>query len=109
MSSGTFVNKQKTEYSVLCGRVTVSPTVLRLTSASNGLPGASNVAPGTYRVVSTVDCYFIQTNGGTVTTANASFLPAGTIELLPFIAEHNNIVAITDGGTGYLQLTKLGR
>jgi len=106
MPSNNYLGKSRVEYDRLAGKLTAAPSVLRITSASNGLPAA--LGNGVYRIVADVDVYVRQCNATmTVATTNASLLPSGTIEFIGVTASARNIVGITGGGSGYLYATKL--
>lgn len=100
-------NKTDAEHKILCGKLTAPPSLLRVTSASNGLPAV--LTRGMYRVVSTCDAWIRQCNATmTVATSNASFLGAGTREYLACENDGDtNVVGITDGGSGYVHITRL--
>lgn len=106
MPSNTYIGKSRAEYDRLAGQLTAAPVLLRLTSASNGLP--AGLPRGIYRLVADCDCYVRQCNSTmTVATANATLLPSGVVEFTGVTASAQNIVGITGGASGYLYATRL--
>ena len=89
------------------GVVNAAPTRLRITSTSNSIA----MTAGYYRVAPTCDVYYRQhaSNTYTVAVANASFLAGGAVEHIPFDSGTTNVAAITDGGSGYIYFTALGK
>lgn len=100
-------NKIDGEYAVLCGDFSVSPTKLRLTSASNALSTA--LSTGFYRMTSDTACYISMAAGAhEASTTNAIYLPADVVEIVPCDGTKTNVAAVSSGGDGYLCITKVG-
>jgi hypothetical protein len=96
---------------IIAGHFTTAPVNLRVTTASNGLPAATNLTEGTYTMVATAACYFLQINSATtVTTLNAYYIAEGDTRDLPVTGRGPiNVVAITASGSGYLQFARRNR